>query len=285
MVVSILNRADRAQIVAEPYPHVIIDGALPADYFAALEESYPSLDLVAGDKAIENNTLYLQSTRAVRDSTEIAKPWREFFAYHSSPAFFAEVRAFWGDWIDQVHPDLEENFGKALEDFSIGLRHPGQTKNPDNREADIMMDCQFGVNSPVTQVSSVREPHLDNPAKLFAALLYFRHDEDDSEGGDLELYRLKGRFPKNRGRNIIEMKYIEKVKTVAYKANRMVMWLNSPYSIHGVSPRSVTPLTRRYVNFLGECYAGKKELYFIRTPEQPSLFKNVLDRLVPGAAA
>lgn len=285
MAVSILSRAETSQIVAEPYPHIVIDEALPPDYFAELEASYPSLELVANGKTIENNSLYLMSARAVCDNADMPEVWRDFFAYHASPVFFEEVKRFWADWIPRAHPDLAENFGKPLEDFTIGLRHPGQTKNPDNREADLMMDCQFGVNSPVTQVSSVREPHLDNPAKLFAALLYFRHTDDHADGGDLEFYRLKGRFPKHRGRNTIDAKYIEKVKTVEYKANRLVTWLNSPYSIHGVSPRSVTQLTRRYINFLGECYAGKRELYFTRTPQQPSLLKNVLNRLVPGASA
>jgi hypothetical protein len=46
--------------------------------------------------------------------------------------------------------------------------------------ADVMLDPQFAINSAVTFVSTVRGPHLDKPYKLFAAILYMQHPDDDS---------------------------------------------------------------------------------------------------------
>jgi hypothetical protein len=45
------------------------------------------------------------------------------------------------------------------------------------------------------------------------------------------------------------------------------MFLNSPLSIHGVSPRGVTPVERRYVNLLAECYRGRRDDYLV--PREP----------------
>ena len=40
------------------------------------------------------------------------------------------------------------------------------------------------------------------------------------------------------------------------------MWLNTPRSLHGVSPRSVTEVPRRYVNFISECYRLSTDGFF-----------------------
>ena len=60
----------------------------------------------------------------------------------------------------------------------------------------------------------------------------------------------------------IHPRYVERVRTVPYRANTLVLFSNSPAAIHGVTPRSVTQAPRRYMNFLGECYRGKSSEYF-----------------------
>ena len=52
-------------------------------------------------------------------------------------------------------------------------------------------DCQIGINSPVSQASTVKGPHVDNRVELYAGLFYMRTDEDDSRGGSLEIFRPK----------------------------------------------------------------------------------------------
>jgi hypothetical protein len=39
------------------------------------------------------------------------------------------------------------------------------------------------------------------------------------------------------------------VVSVPYEANTLVLFLNSPNSVHGVTPRPPTPHVRRYINF------------------------------------
>ena len=41
-------------------------------------------------------------------------------------------------------------------------------------------------------------------------------------------------------------------KEIEYKKNRLVMFLNSPYSLHGVTKRSKTTYYRKYINIIGE---------------------------------
>jgi len=231
------SRIDKAAIRHDPFPHLVVPDALPTDLYEELERSYPALADVAGPGPLANNRLYKLAAAEVVASPRIAPLWREFFAYHTSAEFFRRIHALWDDVMAALHPGIRDAFGKAP-------------------EADVALDCQFGMNSPVTTPSSVRGPHLDNPAKLFAALLYFRQADDSSTGGELELYRVKpGQRPVARGSRV-KPETVEVAERVAYAPNTLVMWLNSPLAIHGVSPRSVTPVPRRYINFLGECYGA-----------------------------
>jgi hypothetical protein len=246
----------RAAIRMSPFPHLVVPDALPRALYEELEHSYPPLTEVAGPGPLASNRLYKLAAADVIASARIAPRWREFFAYHTSAEFFRRVHALWKDALAELHPDMPAAFGKAPEDFAVVRRQPGKKGNAANFAADIVLDCQFGMNSPVTTPSSVRGPHLDNPAKLFAALLYFRHADDTSTGGELELYRIKaGQNPIARGSRV-RPEAVEVAAHVAYAPNTLVMWINSPRAIHGVSPRSITESPRRYVNFLGECYGS-----------------------------
>src|SRR5690606_13739013 len=90
--------------------------------------------------------------------------------------------------------------------------------------------------------------------KLYAALLYFRRPEDDVPGGDLDLFRFRSERYYFDGRLDLADRYVERFDTVRYAPNTLVAWLNTSRSLHGVTPRPPNRTTRRYVNFLCECY-------------------------------
>jgi hypothetical protein len=43
------------------------------------------------------------------------------------------------------------------------------------------------------------------------------------------------------------------VKTVPYRANSYLCFVNSSEAVHGVSPRDTTDVPRRYINFIADC--------------------------------
>ncbi len=133
--------------------------------------------------------------------------------------------------------------GRRYEDWRVVPRgFPG--------EADIHLDCQFVMNTPVTEVGSVKTAHVDLCDKIFSALFYFRDSADDTPGGDFEIYRWRRapRFIKHRSMN----RDVEMVKIVKYEANAYACFLNSEQAVHGVSPRGITNVPRRYINFIAE---------------------------------
>jgi hypothetical protein len=77
-----------------------------------------------------------------------------------------------------------------------------------------------------------------------------RTDDDQAAGGDLDLYRWR-RSPRFVRHRVLSAD-VEHAKTVRYAPNTYVAFVNSPWSVHGVSPRAVTSVPRRYVNFIAE---------------------------------
>jgi hypothetical protein len=90
---------------------------------------------------------------------------------------------------------------------------------------------------------------LDHQNKLGVALLYLKNKDDDSIGGEFDLYKHIDNKPfvVNHIRNI-KKKYVknfEKVKSIPYEHNTLLIFLNSTKSFHGVSPRKQTKHVRR----------------------------------------
>ncbi|WP_162906737.1 2OG-Fe(II) oxygenase [Algihabitans albus] len=263
MVASILAGRSSSKILYDPFPHLIVTDALEPSYYAELSECYPDFETIRKERALESNKAYLLNAVEVVQNPRMPSIWRDFFTYHASDDFFRECLAFWQPAIRRVYPDIEQVLGRPLDAVTTAIRPDKAGLAASGKEAaNILLDVQFGVNSPVTAESSVRGPHVDKPCKLFAGLLYFRHPQDEAPGGDLGFYRYRGnRRVFDRHYNIKD-RCVERVAEIPYRANTLVMWLNTPDSLHGVSPRSSTRFPRRYVNFLAECYQLSGEGFF-----------------------
>lgn len=268
----ILNHATPADIRLDPYPHILIHDALPQRTYDALAASFPSFEYIAGEEAAANNKACLLGAADTADDPAVAGIWREFIDYHLSQAFFDRFVGLWGETIQRVHPDLEENFDKPLAQFEVGARASGKGEAAHNRQPDIVLDCVFGVNTPVRKPTPVRGPHIDSPFKLFSSLLYFRDPDDASQGGEHEMYRVGRRIYPKRKLKKIPARYVDLVARIPYRANTLLFWLNTAESIHAVSPRGITRVPRRYMAVMGECYGGKAaDGFFAHHPQWQSM--------------
>ena len=111
------------------------------------------------------------------------------------------------------------------------------------------------MNTPVKEPTRVRGLHIDNCNKLFVGLFYMRKDGDDSEGGDLEIYKVKDQYKDLYGTyyrvDKIDPKIVKKIDTVKYNKNVFILFINSRQAIHAVSVRQKTDHIRRLINFTG----------------------------------
>jgi hypothetical protein len=266
---SILSNAKVEDLVLQPYPHLLIRNALDRGVFEKLQRELPPDELVVDGRTPVQDTWYDYPACRVMQDERVSPLWREFFAYHTSQEFFRELLAICGNVIRATHPRLEAKFGKRLEQLSVGMR-PGGRGDPFAPGADVSMECQFYANYTRRQ-RAVRGPHVDRPTELFAALLYFRQPGDDSTGGDLQICESidDDLYPSESAVRIAQLPAevardrVRTVRTARYEANTLVLFINSPKSIHSVSVRSPTPVTRRHINF---CCDVRRELFEFRLP-------------------
>jgi hypothetical protein len=239
----LLSNLQPGDILDAPYAHYATANVVPAEVYAALEADFPKLDMILNGRDAGGNQAVRMTVKQVLNDRRISPLWHEFFEYHTSGDYWRDVVRLFGDRFRRAFPNLEERVGRRYEDWRVVPRGFGG-------EADIHLDCQFVMNTPVTEVSSVKPAHVDLCDKIFSALFYFRQAGDNTPGGDFEIYRWRRnpRFIKHRslGRDV------EMVKIVKYEANSYACFLNSEQAVHGVSPRGITNVPRRYINFIAE---------------------------------
>jgi hypothetical protein len=233
----------KEDIFDTPYAHFTRSNVVPAEVYAALEADFPSLDMILNGRPAGSNQAVRMTVKQVLNDRRISPLWREFFEYHTSGEYWRDVVRLFGDRFRRAFPNLEERMGRRYEDWRVVPRGFAG-------EADIHLDCQFVMNTPVTEVGSVKTAHVDLCDKIFSALFYFRQDGDSTPGGDFEVYRWRRspRFIKHRSMD----RDVEMVKIVKYEANAYACFLNSEQAVHGVSPRGITNIPRRYINFIAE---------------------------------
>lgn len=252
--ISILAGSLPDHVQGDPFPHLVQKACLPADVYHDLAATFPSTDVILGGRESRSvNAAARLPAFKVLDNAAIALAWRDFFDFHTSDGFWKDIVRVFGAALRATHPDLVRKAGKELEAWRAGPRGAAG-------DFEVRLDCQFVVNTPWPlgkgfkarhQQRSVKTAHVDKRDTVLSALLYFRDPNDKGAGGDLELYawNREPRFLKPR---LILPSDIELHGQVPYAANTLAAFINSARAAHGVTPRSPSPLPRRYVNFIAE---------------------------------
>ena len=237
---SVLNNKDKLKYRFETFPYVIIDDALPWDYYNALNSNFPEVEKIIGNNEYKENFAYRYNANSSLNDPEISNEWKDFIKFHTSYNFLNEFYEIFSESIKKIYKVEKE---RLFNENNIGLRFKNQNH--------FNLDCQFVINTPTSGETSVIEPHLDNPKEFYAALLYMKDKDDSSEGGNLTTYSFKDK-PSFYGKSRVREDKVNLIEEIDYKENRLVMFLNSPYSIHGVTKRSKTNFYRKYINIIGE---------------------------------
>ncbi len=259
---SVLSTVTRRDVVRNPFPHILLEGAIDEETCRRLVQEFPPLEVVTQGRPFRSNKRFSYPAVDVLRNARISAVWRDLVAAHVSQAFLVQFLDVFGDSIRGLYPAFERDIG-ALGTLRAGIRRLDTFET-----ADVLLDAQPSVNTPVTgEPTAVRGGHVDNPTKLFAGMLYLRRPDDDSVGGDLELYRFRrGRFTFTGAE--IEARYIERVRTIRYERNVLVLFVNSLHSLHGVSVRSRTSMPRLFLNLVGEV---KRPLFDLRRHQRGRL--------------
>jgi len=244
----VLENVKKSDVVTDPFPYIVIDNAVDEDIVEELISQYPDTSVVGEGESLGDNKRFSLGAPKVAESDGVSDVWKQFIEANSSQAFLDKFIELFGDHIPKYFPDFEEKFG-PVNKLRAGVRNKDQ-----HQKGQILLDAQIAVNTPVIKKpSSVKIAHVDNSNKLFSGLFYLRPDIDDSVGGSLQIYKYKDsnkiQFHDAR---LVENKYVDVIKTIPYKKNTLVLFLNTMYSLHGVTVREQTDHPRIFMNLIGE---------------------------------
>ena len=240
----------KPKVETKPYPHVVIEDALPWELYEELENSFPEEQVLA-TQPYDNGICYRMKANVMLDPKFQPEIWRKFTEYHTSAQWFNEVNELFKNWM----PNL---LAKTLTENDLGARGWA------DKNKNIWTDCQVVMHKPISETTS-RTPHIDNPMEMWAGLLYMPYKEDKSTGGEFRLHSVVNpirRVDMQKGRQVYKGDLGDVVKTVPYKRNTFVMFANhSPNTVHSVSNRINPELYRRSVNIIGEFKRGFAKMY------------------------
>lgn len=195
-----------------PYPHIHLRSVF-GDSHKEIVEKFPNLSNYDLTK-IENNNLHLSIRLNEIKEIDIVKFWKPFINFITS----------------------NEIFDIICEKFDI-------------KEKKNHQDYNFGINTPVKHESSVRGPHFDNTKVLYAGLIYMRDKNDNTKGGNFRIFEKKvENFSITSGRSVSDDQ-VRLFKEINYESCSMILFKNSPVSVHAVSPRSISKFARKYITF------------------------------------
>lgn len=238
---SLINNIKSEDIKAEPFPHIIINNVLDKKYYDTLDREFPE------DKLFTKNKKYLENYRYNifnYNYDSISDLWKQFIDYHSSEYFCNKLVDLFHQNIIHHYPDFIKEYEKK--NYTLG----NSQKDFKEKKIDMCISSDIAINTPLSkQINTVRSPHLDNSKKILTGLFYMRHKKDNSKGGDLEIFKFKNKFKKKYFGNSVPYKFVDVVETIPYKENTMIIFLNSPDSIHGVTNRKPTDFSRRFIYF------------------------------------
>jgi hypothetical protein len=242
MNLSVLQK--KPKLILEPYPHFVIEDALPYALYEQLENEWPKEQLLSTEP-FDSGICYRLKADEMLKPEKVSNIWKKFTQYHTSMEFYKEMMEVFGKLIPHV------------EDLTLSPR------GWDTGNDKVGTDCQTVMHKPID--FSSRTAHIDNPREIYAALLYMPYKDDQSTGGEFQIHETDANITevnKNGGREVKE-KAGKIVRTVPYKSNTLVVFCNnSTRCVHSVSARKDAVLHRRSVNIIAEFNRTAKRKMF-----------------------
>ncbi len=283
--ISILNNFDKSKYFLDPYPHLIIDKVFDDKIYEELETDFQKYLINEFQRKKEflneNTRVQLAASEISKNKNLKSKIWKDFVDYHCSKEFFLEFFKIFENEIYRLLPDVYKKIqqNQSKENF-IEMRggyHKSRAElAKQNSKCDFVLDCQPSITTPnINGQKSVRGPHVDSPYKLYAGLFYLRNPKDQLEGGDIVLYKPKNKVKFNNKTNVINYNDLERSKVFKYGINNLVMHLNTPLTVHGVSKRATGNFNRNLVNIIAESYREDK---LFNLNYQNNIFANISNK-------
>jgi 2OG-Fe(II) oxygenase superfamily len=263
-----------ADVVSQPFPHVIKQGILAPSFFAELKAAFPDAGVfkdqssahgAAGSRTGSGYDLY-RGDGAFSNLTGQSKAWKAFSDYINSEAFADTFREVFSDSLDSiglrvdirnshVDPSYVEPRALLTETATLGDRVAMAANaliDPFRPERPTPLFTRLDIHRSL--VGYMKPAHCDRPNRLCSLIVYFTDaDKVGLEGGDLTVYAHKTAKPVGKYERHPEPDAVTQIAQLRPKENLGVFFPCQNNSYHGVTPVLSNGIPRDflYINISG----------------------------------
>lgn len=257
MEINFISKLNKAKYYSSPFPHWTIKKFFSDKELEIIDEHFPTCQEIIDAVPIRKNKIIKTQ------NTAYPIEFDELENLNKDSSVLGLIANCWKSQKQEVL-DFLKKF-----DFAINLDQLIFDGNNVEARGDFRAATPASISG-TTQLG----PHLDKNFEILAGLIYLRKNEDNTVGGDLDLYKLKENAPYKYASNRLRVpvRYLDKLKTIKYTNNSAVFFISHPLAIHGVTPRSVGTFERRLINFSLELdSAGSLKMFDTNKIIDPSL--------------
>lgn len=256
-----------ADVVTDPFPHVISEQILDPDLFARLRADYPTAQNfedqksetgLKGSRTGQGFDIY-RGDASYDQLVARSDAWAEFDAWINSPAFVAAFLDVFGAHLD----DIGCRAGILQEKYDRGLieGRDGMSARPTLRDRFNTMTRGLRSKNPIGEVDLFtrldmhkalkgynKAVHCDRPNRLCSLVLYFVDAEKEGiEGGTLTIHRhARKKAPGDYERHP-KPEDVEAVATLVPKENMGIWFPCCNNSYHAVNAMASNGKERDYL--------------------------------------
>src|SRR5438874_408645 len=108
---TLLANVKKQDVVAEPFPYIVIKDPIPLELCNQLLAEFPSLETVTKGAPVGDNKRFDYTVKDIREQGKVTPLWRDFIEAQASRAFIDDLYRIFGDHIKKLYPDYEKKYG------------------------------------------------------------------------------------------------------------------------------------------------------------------------------
>ena len=210
----------------KPFPYFCWDNFLPEKIYNELYNSWPSDDYYdvstyGGKQGFQKNQK--DKVNIFFDKNE---KWKKLISLFDSQNFIDDVEKF-------IKP-LQYNHRPIVASRKWKLKNRISSFKDKIFSSEVAIDWELSRYNK----NNFLDPHTDRMTKYVSLLLYFPDPNwKDEYGGGTIMYKPKNKlYNKNWSNNYIPLEYMNIINNFTYKKNRLVGFIKTANSWHGVEP-------------------------------------------------
>lgn len=229
-VVEIEQRIARTRVRLKPFPHIVVDELLPPSMRRQLDQYWPNADRLAASNFFQRGELLVSSLAQAADGDEQAF-WQNLRAIsvRSNRAARARLQRH---FVDKFRPLLGPAWRRSLDGAAY-------------LDRDAMLADYTGVVD--------LAPHVDHARVVINGFVYLDDPDQptpEPRRGTMLYHSIGFAWPSNMTiPKVVRDRFLREEVEVGWRDNRLLAYINGPWSFHGVPRHDLGAARRRLLMF------------------------------------